>query len=125
MTLASSIEALLAASKLEQNGERDERVLKTEWNGIVSTCLWGNATVCPFPLEPDGHNTHELRSDEQDLSLLTSLTHEEIQALQSVERGSNFILKHDDTWDHVNKLRSKRIDIVLDNVRIPIPRLNL
>lgn len=59
-------------------------------------CLWGNAT---------------------DLSLLTSLSHEDIQALQSVERGANFLLKNDfqASFEHIKDLRNKRVDIVLDN----------
>lgn len=63
----------------------------------MDTCLWGNAT---------------------DLSLLTSLTHEELQALQSTERGANFVLKDDSeaVWEHLRKVGKGRIDIVLDNV---------
>lgn len=68
----------------------------------MDTCLWGNAT---------------------DLSLLTSLTHEELQALQSTERGANFVLKDDSeaVWDHLRKAGKGRIDIVLDNVRFFFP----
>ena len=52
------------------------------------------------------------------MSLLTSLTHEDIQALQSVERGQDFILKNDyaASWAHVRTLDKARFDIVLDNV---------
>lgn len=91
-------------------------MLRTEWNSILSTCLWGNATVSFVALSLTLANDSTSCGDSQDLSLLTSLTHEEIQALQSVERGSSFILKLDETWDHISALKSKRIDIVLDNV---------
>ncbi|KAK4701394.1 damage-control phosphatase, subfamily III, partial [Phenoliferia sp. Uapishka_3] len=82
--------------ELVKRGKPKDEELKAEWSGIMSTCLWGNAT---------------------DLSLLTSLTHEDIQALQSVERGSDFILKNDlpQVWDHIKDLKQSRIDIVLDN----------
>ncbi|KAL8291312.1 hypothetical protein RQP46_002290 [Phenoliferia psychrophenolica] len=90
MDLAKTMETLV------KRGKPEEAELRAEWNGVVSTCLWGNAT---------------------DLSLLTSLTHEDIQALQSVERGSDFILKNDlaQVWDHLHQLKSARVDIVLDN----------
>lgn len=54
------------------------------------------------------------------MSLLTSLTHEQIQELQSVERGSKFVLKDDflKSWEHIKGLKDARIDIVLDNVRL-------
>lgn len=90
-TLARTVEELVAKGPV-----KDEAELQTEWTKMLEVCLWGNAT---------------------DLSLLTSLTHEDIQALQSVERGASFILKNDfgPCWDHVKDLRKKRIDIVLDN----------
>lgn len=55
-----------------------------------------------------------------DLSLLTSLTHEDIQALQSVERGKEFVLKNDfaKSWAHIRTLKDARLDIVLDNVSV-------
>lgn len=71
--------------------------LEREFREMMEICLWGNAT---------------------DLSLLTSLTHEQIQELQSVERGSHFILKDDlaSVWNSVKELKGGRIDFVLDNV---------
>lgn len=65
--------------------------------GLV--CLWGNAT---------------------DLSLLTSLTHDDIKALQSVDRGEHFILHNDfeRCWGDIRALKDARFDIVLDNVRL-------
>lgn len=63
----------------------------------METMLWGNAT---------------------DLSLLTSLTHEQIQELQSVERGREYTLRDDleKAWEHVKDSKDERFDIVLDNV---------
>lgn len=63
---------------------------------MLEVDLWGNAT---------------------DLSLLTSLTHEQIQQLQSVERGQHFVLRNDfeRAWQHFSKLKDARVDIVLDN----------
>jgi hypothetical protein len=69
----------------------------------MESCLWGNAT---------------------DLSLLTNLTEEDIKALQSTERGADFVLKNDldACWTHLKDLRNTRIDIVLDNVsHLPSP----
>ncbi|KAI5477683.1 duf89 domain protein [Pseudohyphozyma bogoriensis] len=89
--LARSVEELTAKGKITDPVE-----LENEWTKMLEVCLWGNAT---------------------DLSLLTSLTHEDIEALQSVERGANFILKNDfaPTWEHVKSLKGARFDIVLDN----------
>ncbi|KAL7341247.1 DUF89 domain-containing protein [Rhodotorula toruloides] len=91
--------AALAKSlqKLVQEGPvNDEKKLKLDLLGMLEVDLWGNAT---------------------DLSLLTSLTHEEIQQLQSVERGQHFVLKTDfeRTWEHFKTLKDARVDIVLDN----------
>jgi hypothetical protein len=73
--------------------------LKLDFTAIAEACLWGNAT---------------------DLSLLTSLSHDEIKQLQSVERGSKFLLKNDlgAVWEHVKGLKDARVDIVFDNVRL-------
>lgn len=93
MTLASSISTLITRGKQEK-----EKDLKIDFKIMMETCLWGNAT---------------------DLSLLTSLTHEELQALQSVERGADFVLKDDLelVWNHLNNGKGNgRIDFVLDNV---------
>ncbi|KAK4330351.1 putative Damage-control phosphatase [Rhodotorula toruloides] len=91
--------AALAKSlqKLVQEGPvDDEKKLELDLLGMLEVDLWGNAT---------------------DLSLLTSLTHEEIQQLQSVERGQHFVLKNDfeRTWEHFKTLKDARVDIVLDN----------
>lgn len=91
--------AALAKSlqKLVQEGPvDDEKKLKLDLLGMLEVDLWGNAT---------------------DLSLLTSLTHEEIQQLQSVARGQHFVLKNDfeRTWEHFKAMKDARVDIVLDN----------
>ncbi|GAA5829737.1 hypothetical protein JCM5353_005213 [Sporobolomyces roseus] len=74
----------------------DQDELHRDWRIMMETMLWGNAT---------------------DLSLLTSLTHEQIQELQSVERGREFTLRDDleMAWEHVKDFKGERIDIVLDN----------
>ena len=79
------------------------------------------------PSYPSYHHINSYHTILQDLSLLTSLTHEQIQELQSVERGSHFILKDDlsRVWESVKKLADKkggRIDFILDNVSF-LPRV--
>ncbi|SGY19843.1 BQ5605_C017g08345 [Microbotryum silenes-dioicae] len=94
---ATGIYALArSVQDLVKKGQPSEQELHADFIKMLEICLWGNAT---------------------DLSLLTSLTHEDIQALQSVERGANFVLKNDfaKVWQHVKTLDKKRIDIVLDN----------
>ncbi|BGP27397.1 duf89 domain protein [Rhodotorula toruloides] len=89
--LAKSLQKLVMEGPVD-----DEKKLKLDLLGMLEVDLWGNAT---------------------DLSLLTSLTHEEIQQLQSVERGQHFILKNDfeRTLEHFKSLKDARVDIVLDN----------
>ncbi|GAA5876907.1 hypothetical protein JCM1840_002700 [Sporobolomyces johnsonii] len=89
--LAKSLQKLV-----EQGKREDEAHLRRDYIELMEICLWGNAT---------------------DLSLLTSLSHEEIQALQSVERGREFTLRDDldQTWEYVKGLKDARFDIVLDN----------
>lgn len=60
----------------------------------------------------------------QDLSLLTNLTQEDIQRLQSVGKDARdsrkqFILKDDteQAWKCVSGLKGGRIDFVLDNCK--------
>jgi len=95
-------------NELVKNGKvTDQEELHRDWKVMMETMLWGNAT---------------------DLSLLTSLTHEQIQELQSVERGREFTLRDDleQAWEHVKDLKGERIDIVLDNVSsILTPYLSL
>ncbi|EIW56647.1 DUF89 domain-containing protein [Trametes versicolor FP-101664 SS1] len=78
--------------------------LKVIFKEMVEMCLWGNAT---------------------DLSMLTHLSHEQIQHLQSVGKDAQaaraeFILRDDQekVWDHLKSFAGKadsRIDFVLDN----------
>ncbi|GAA6008339.1 hypothetical protein JCM11491_004440 [Sporobolomyces phaffii] len=94
---ASVVELATTLNKLVARGQVDnDQELHRDWRVMMETMLWGNAT---------------------DLSLLTSLTHEQIQQLQSVERGKEFLLRDDldAAWDHVRTLRDERFDIVLDN----------
>ncbi|GAA5959383.1 hypothetical protein JCM3765_006586 [Sporobolomyces pararoseus] len=74
----------------------DQEELHRDWRIMMETMLWGNAT---------------------DLSLLTNLSHEQIQELQSVERGREFTLRDDleSAWQHVKDSNGERFDIVLDN----------
>lgn len=87
---------------VEKGRVEDREELHRDWKIMMETMLWGNAT---------------------DLSLLTSLTHEQIQELQSVERGREFTLRDDlePAWEYVKDLKDERIDIVLDNVRLSLP----
>ncbi|BGP57978.1 hypothetical protein JCM8202_001932 [Rhodotorula sphaerocarpa] len=89
--LARTLEKLVAEGPVS-----DQDKLHLDLIGMLEVDLWGNAT---------------------DLSLLTSLTHEQIQQLQSVERGQHFVLRNDleRAWEHISKLKDARIDIVLDN----------
>ena len=73
--------------------------------------------VLPALLRADSRSARFSWGNATDLSLLTSLSHADIQALQSVERGSEFVLKNDfkRSWEHVKSFNKERIDIVLDN----------
>ncbi|KPV72089.1 uncharacterized protein RHOBADRAFT_48988 [Rhodotorula graminis WP1] len=92
--LAQTLEKLVASGPVDP--EKDLDKLRLDFIGMLEVDLWGNAT---------------------DLSLLTSLTHEEIQQLQSVERGQKFVLRNDfeHAWNHVKTLKDARVDIVMDN----------
>ncbi|KAH9893939.1 DUF89 domain-containing protein [Cubamyces lactineus] len=78
--------------------------LKVIFKEMIQMCLWGNAT---------------------DLSMLTHLSHDDIQHLQTVGRDAQaaraeYILKDDQekVWQHLASLASKkdsRVDFVLDN----------
>ncbi|TNY24048.1 DUF89 domain-containing protein [Rhodotorula diobovata] len=94
--LAETLEKLVSAGAHDPSTAAGRDKMRLDLLGMLEVDLWGNAT---------------------DLSLLTSLTHEEIQQLQSVERGQAFILRNDldKVVDHVMGLRDGRIDIVLDN----------
>ncbi|KAI0729122.1 hypothetical protein C8Q72DRAFT_830244 [Fomitopsis betulina] len=79
----------------------DPQNLNVIFKEMIQMCLWGNAT---------------------DLSLLTHMSHEDIQHLQSVGRDAqaakkDYILTDDQdkVWSHIEKLEGTRIDFVLDN----------
>ncbi|GAA5885830.1 hypothetical protein JCM16303_000071, partial [Sporobolomyces ruberrimus] len=100
-TWKSSSDSVVQLSKtlnelVKKGRVEDREELHRDWKVMMETMLWGNAT---------------------DLSLLTSLTHEQIQELQSVERGREFTLRDDlePAWEYVKDLKDERIDIVLDN----------
>ncbi|KIM27135.1 hypothetical protein M408DRAFT_330244 [Serendipita vermifera MAFF 305830] len=95
----------LAASLLDLDAQKekllsDEATLKALFGEMIHMCLWGNAT---------------------DLSLLTNMTHEDIQKLQTVtkdeqaERAQYILLDNgEQAWDQLRKSHD-RVDIVLDN----------
>ncbi|KAF8486937.1 DUF89 domain-containing protein [Russula ochroleuca] len=79
----------------------DPEKLKVLFHEMAQMCLWGNAT---------------------DLSLLTNMTPEDIENLQTIGRDAQdarkeFILKDDQNaaWEHITTLKDARIDFVLDN----------
>ncbi|VDB92404.1 unnamed protein product [Peniophora sp. CBMAI 1063] len=81
--------------------ESDPDKLEVIFREMVQMCLWGNAT---------------------DLSLLTHMSHDDIQKLQAVGKEAQaaqkeFILKDDQdaVWAHIKELKDARIDFVLDN----------
>ena len=68
------------------------------------------------------HDNKGMLISDQDLSLLTHLSEDDIRHLQSVGKDAQaarkqFILKDDQEaiWDHLQSLRGDRIDFVLDN----------
>ncbi|KAI1790587.1 hypothetical protein LXA43DRAFT_1015926 [Ganoderma leucocontextum] len=110
-TFQKSSTAIYALATTMHELERDKANLPSDPNNLkvifkemIQMCLWGNAT---------------------DLSMLTHLSHDDIQHLQSVGRDAQaaraeYIL-HDDqekVWQHLTSLSGKtdsRIDFVLDN----------
>ncbi|KAF8584440.1 DUF89-domain-containing protein [Ramaria rubella] len=85
----------------KQTLELDPAKLEVLFNEMLQMCLWGNAT---------------------DLSLLTNITHEDIQRLQSAGRAAQeerkkYILmdNSDAAWKHISAVNDGRVDIVLDN----------
>ncbi|KZT69424.1 DUF89 domain-containing protein [Daedalea quercina L-15889] len=90
--------------ELEQDKAKlgsDAQKLNIIFREMIQMCLWGNAT---------------------DLSLLTQMTHEDIQHLQSVGKDAQAARKEyiltddqDKVWSHLMGLKDARIDFVLDN----------
>ncbi|KZT38776.1 DUF89 domain-containing protein [Sistotremastrum suecicum HHB10207 ss-3] len=95
----------LASMMQELESEKEALIkeparLEVLWDEMIQMCLWGNAT---------------------DLSLLTNLTHEDIEKLQTVEKETRdarkeFILCDDSdaAWEAL-KSGSDRVDFILDN----------
>ncbi|KZT05259.1 DUF89-domain-containing protein [Laetiporus sulphureus 93-53] len=96
----------MATTMHELEEDKDKLVsepadLKVIFGEMIQMCLWGNAT---------------------DLSMLTHLSHEDIQNLQSVGRDAQAARKEyiltddqDKVWVHLTSLKDARIDFVLDN----------
>ncbi|KAI0668847.1 DUF89 domain-containing protein [Trametes maxima] len=110
-TFQKSSKAIYQLATTMHELEKDKATLATDpdnlkviFKEMIQMCLWGNAT---------------------DLSMLTHLSHEDIQNLQSVGRDTQaaraeFILKDDqeNVWKHLTSLSEKsdsRVDFVLDN----------
>ncbi|KAG8823876.1 hypothetical protein FRC17_009233 [Serendipita sp. 399] len=106
-TFRSSSTAIhqLARTLLELDSQKeellgDEDALRVLFGEMLHMCLWGNAT---------------------DLSLLTNMTHADIQRLQTVskkeqaERGQYILLDNGDlAWSQLRRSHD-RVDMVLDN----------
>ncbi|KAI0316951.1 DUF89 domain-containing protein [Amylostereum chailletii] len=96
----------LATTMHELEAEKEALIsdpdkLEVIFREMIQMCLWGNAT---------------------DLSLLTHMTPEDIQHLQTVGKDAQqarkeFILKDDQehVWNHIKTLEDARVDFVLDN----------
>ncbi|KAF8064163.1 DUF89 domain-containing protein [Lyophyllum atratum] len=94
----------IATSMHELQSEKsalDAEKLAVLFREMVQMCLWGNAT---------------------DLSLLTHMSPDDIEHLQSVGKEAQmarqqFILKDDQeqVWKHLSSLNAGRVDFVLDN----------
>ncbi|SNX86661.1 uncharacterized protein MEPE_05370 [Melanopsichium pennsylvanicum] len=100
--LAVTIEDLVAKSLSSHQGpESTPEGRQVLFYEMAQMSLWGNAT---------------------DLSLLTSLSYSDLQALQTTgreqqEARSKFILANhlDQAWNKISSLKAGRVDIVLDN----------
>ena len=89
-TLAQSFTKVLAEA--DHDGATNHHATFLE---LVQAALWGNAT---------------------DLSLLTNLSHADIQALQTGGSADLVLQNHAEAaWKHLSSLKSARIDIILDN----------
>ncbi|PWN52319.1 DUF89-domain-containing protein [Violaceomyces palustris] len=100
--LANTIEGLVEKSKKGEAGpESTEEGREVLFNEMAQMSLWGNAT---------------------DLSLLTSLSYADLQALQTTgkeqqEARAKFILANDlgKAWGKIKAMKGGRVDFVLDN----------
>ncbi|KAI9459850.1 DUF89 domain-containing protein [Lactarius psammicola] len=101
-TAVHKLAATLAELEFEKDIVADDpQKLQVLFREMTQMCLWGNAT---------------------DLSLLTNMTPEDIEHLQTIGRDAQdarkeFILKDDQdaAWQHITTLKDVRIDFVLDN----------
>lgn len=84
---------------MEKPAPEEEEARKLVFKEIMEICLWGNAT---------------------DLSLLTTLSYDDIQKLQGKEarresEGNILANDLDAVWDTITRNQKGRVDIVLDN----------
>ncbi|KAH9915315.1 DUF89 domain-containing protein [Fomitopsis serialis] len=107
-TFRKSSQAIFQLATTMHELERDKARLASDsqnlnviFKEMIQMCLWGNAT---------------------DLSLLTQMSHEDIQHLQSVGKDAQAARKEyiltddqDKVWSHLVNLKDARIDFVLDN----------
>ena len=114
--------------------QKDDTALRTFLGEMVHMCLWGNATVRQSIAVRSSthHHRHTNERGLQDLSLLTNVTHADIQQLQTVSKSeqadrAQYILKDDGplAWDLLNKARQdqsgvSRVDFILDNGEWPL-----
>lgn len=125
-------ETIIGLDEQKDQLKKDETALRTLLGEMMHMCLWGNATV---------DTQSSLRSiivDTlinvvfQDLSLLTNITHADIQQIQTVSKSeqtdrARYILKDDGplAWDLLNRVRQdksgvSRVDFILDNGEWPL-----
>lgn len=123
----------------DQKDDLDEAKLEILFKEVLQICLW-YVCVPSFNTAPSHRATIHLFNrgnatvrrvivlleaiayTSQDLSLLTNMSHEDIQKLQMVERDAQearkeFILidQSTDAWNLLRNGKSGRVDIVLDN----------
>lgn len=115
--------------------DTDQDKLKVLFNEILQICLWYASPCLTLFVILIPRSLGEMppfvavtlyccscSNSFQDLSLLTNMTHEDIQKLQSVGRAAQddrkeFILLDDSAkaWKVISNMKGGRVDLVLDN----------
>ena len=140
--ITSSVGLAVTLSELESEKHivaNDPEKLKVLFHEMTQMCLWcahssvdsaeraesiiQGEMLQSVPLFSDAYHTDSFVG--QDLSLLTNMTPEDIEHLQTIGRDAQharkeFILKDDQSaaWEHITTLKDARIDFVLDNGEI-------